>query len=243
MNGETSIGEGQPERFQSTLWTEILQARDRGSPEWAQALEKLTTRYWKPLYFFVRRSGFAVEDAKDLTQEFFARLLEKDFLASVDPERGRFRSFLLKAMKHFMSNERDRAGAQKRGGGSRRLGLDFSEVESEYARDPATQETPERIFDRRWILTVIEESLRQLELDCAAEGRSRQFEILRAFLTADPPSYRELAGALGMTEKGISNALYDLRRRLRRRVRMSVRELVGSGEDLRAELSELFRAF
>ncbi len=143
------------DRFATTRWSLILAARDRATPEADQALADLCRLYWYPLYAFVRRQGHAADAAQDLTQEFFARLLEKDYLGAADRDKGKFRSFLLTACKHFLANERDRERAQKRGGGREVLLIDVSRGETLYSREPAHAQTPEKLFERRWALALL----------------------------------------------------------------------------------------
>src|SRR5436309_2659860 len=152
-------------RFATTHWSLVVAAQDRGSPQAKEALSGLCGSYWYPLYAFIRRQGHSADKAQDLTQEFFARLLEKDFLAAVDREKGKFRSFLLAACKHFLANERDRVRAQKRGGGRQGLSLDFNSADRRYGLEPAHTLTPERLFERRWALTLLDQVLARPRLE------------------------------------------------------------------------------
>ncbi|MBC8874982.1 MAG: sigma-70 family RNA polymerase sigma factor, partial [Planctomycetes bacterium] len=156
------------DRFVTTHWSLVIAAGQRESPESAAALVTLCTTYWYPLYAFVRRQGYRTEDAQDLTQAFFAKLLEKNYISEADQQRGRFRSFLLASLKHFLANERDYARAQKRGGGRPVISLDFESAESRYCHEPADTMTPERLFERRWALTLLDRVLSRLYDEYAA---------------------------------------------------------------------------
>src|SRR5262249_6505622 len=155
--------------------------------------------YWYPLYAFIRRQGCSADQSEDLTQEFFARLLEKEFLAAVDREKGKFRSFLLAACKHFLANERDRARAQKRGGGRKLLSLDLDSADQRYRHEPAHTLTPEKLFERRWAMTLLEQVLIRLRQESVEAGRGKTFDRLKTFLTAEAgPAYRQVAKELGL---------------------------------------------
>src|SRR6185369_4314445 len=169
--------------FTATHWSQVLQAARDQSPQAATALDKLCRTYWFPLYAFVRRQGYGVADAQDLTQEFFARFLKKNFLANVDRDKGKFRSFLLAAMKHFLANEWDRLKAEKRGGRQQFISIDGQETEQRYQLEPASDENPEQIFDRRWALTVLDQALGRLKEQYAADGKEAQFGQLKRFLS------------------------------------------------------------
>jgi len=160
-----------PERFPTTHWSVVLLARGRVSPEADQALAVLCGTYWFPLYAYIRRHVDDVEQARDLTQEFFAQFLEKDFLDKVQQDRGRFRAYLLACCKHFLSNQRDRERAQKRGHGRTLLSLDFGLANDRYQQEPAHSLTPERLFERRWALALLEQVLEQLRQEYHADGR------------------------------------------------------------------------
>jgi RNA polymerase sigma-70 factor (ECF subfamily) len=241
MVEETSLG-GENAFFQDTLWTVVLKARDRSAPDWRDALSKLIQMYWKPLYFYVRRRGKSVDEAKDLTQAFFVSLLEYDALQSVDRTKGKFKSFLLAALTHFMANEYDKQRAQKRGGGAAHVSFDYQSAETEYTREPATHQTPELLYQRQWALALIDNALAELKAECAQSGREKQFEVLRAFLTTEPPSYRELAEKLDVKEADVTNYLHRMRKRLQQLLRAKVRDVVSSDDDLRHELAELFKS-
>jgi len=224
--------------FPTTSWGMVLAARGAPSSESQEALARLCDSYWRPVYYFIRRRGFRAEEARDLTQEFFARLLDRHYLKTVDRERGRFRSFLLAAVRHFLSNEMDRIRAQKRGAGRAPLSLDFETAEGRYADELATGETPETVFERRWATALLERVLRRLAEDCQARGKGEQFAVLKGFLTADgtQESCSEAAQALGVTEVGIRVAVHRLRARYGKLLRDEVGQTVASPEEIDEEI-------
>lgn len=230
-------------RFATTHWSLVVAARDRASPEAPDALAALCRAYWYPLYAFIRRRGHDADEAQDLTQEFFARLLEKDFLQDVDRERGKFRSFLLAACQHFLCNERDRARAGKRGGGRPVLPLDFPDAEGRYGREPAHQLTPEKLFERRWALTLLERVLARLREESEAAGKVALFERLKGSLVGDPAagSYAAAAADLGSTEAAVKMAVHRLRRRYRALLEDEIAVTVGPGQ-VEEEVRALFAA-
>jgi RNA polymerase sigma-70 factor (ECF subfamily) len=228
--------------FATTRWSVVLGA-GAGSPAADDALAKLCRAYWYPLYAFVRRQGHGPHDAQDLTQGFFARLLEKQDLAAVDRSKGRFRSFLLAAMKHFLANEWDRARAQKRGGGIALISIDDAEAEGRYAHEPAEQSTAEQLFDRRWALTLLDQVLARLEEEMARSGKRALFDALKFSLTgARAAAYEEIARSLGTTEGALKVAIHRLRDRYRTLLREEIADTVGSAADLDEELHHLFAA-
>jgi RNA polymerase sigma-70 factor (ECF subfamily) len=222
----------------------VLAAAHGPSPGSAEALATLCQAYWYPLYAFVRRQGHGPEDAQDLTQEFFARLLEKDYLRVADAERGRFRSFLLAAFKHFLSKERDRARALKRGGGRPVLRLDFQAGEERYHREPAHDQTAEKVYERRWALTLLDQVLAAVEADYVRSGKPQLFERLKGFLTSDreADSCAAAAQELGMTEGAVKVAVHRLRRRYRLLLRAEIGQTVAGPDEVDEELRHLSRA-
>src|SRR5580658_9152963 len=205
-------------RFGDTHWSVILAAMDKHRPvEAADALERLCRVYWPPLYAYVRRLGESPHDAQDLTQEFFARFLDKEYLAAVDQAKGRFRSFMLAALKHFLSNQRDRQRAQKRGGGRALVPIDFHNAESHCGFEPAQHLTPEIIFQRRWASALLEQALARLRGEYAAAGKEPLFEQLKETLTEGRGSiaYAGLAARLGLSEAAVKMAVLRLRQRYR----------------------------
>ncbi len=231
-------------RFATTRWTMVLAAGRRSSPAAARALEDLCRAYWYPLYAYVRRRGHAKADAEDLTQAFFARLLEKDFLRSAAREKGRFRTFMLVAFQRFCANEWDRARAQKRGGGQVVLSLNIDTAERRYHAEPADELSADRIFERRWALTLIEQAMARLRREYEAAGKGRDFDQLKAFLTADGDAipYAELAGKLGQSEGTLRVAVHRLRKRFREVFRLEIAQTVSRPEDIDGELRHLLAA-
>jgi RNA polymerase sigma-70 factor (ECF subfamily) len=232
---------GSPGVFHTTQWSVVLNAADSQSPENASALERLCSGYWFPVYVFVRRKGFEEETAKDLTQSFFARLVGKRALSTVDPHKGRFRAFLLASLANFLANEWDRAKAQKRGGEFLFCSLDAAEAEERYRIQPADNASPELLFDRKWAEEIMTRVLARLRRECDSDGRGKRFETLKGFLFGDSQlrSYKEAAVELGTTEQAIKGAVLRLRRRLGDLLREEVAETVASGEDLQEEIRHL----
>ncbi len=181
MNGGDRKPEDQDTRgglFASTHWSVVLAAGHPSSPDAHAALAKLCRIYWYPLYAYVRREGYNAPDAQDLTQEFFARLLEKNYLAQVEPQKGRFRSFLLAALRHFLADQRDRARAVKRGGGAEVFSLDAQEAEERYHLEPVDRMDAEKIYERRWAMTLLEQALTRLRDENVVAGKTELFERL-----------------------------------------------------------------
>lgn len=226
--------------FTHTRWSVVLAAQE---PVRAKvALEELCHTYWYPLYAYVRRRGYRPEDAQDLTQTFFARLLEKNWLDAVAPEKGRFRAFLLAALKHFLANEWDKALAQKRGGGAIPVAL---EAETRYQREPLNELSPDRLFDRQWALALLETVLNQLRNEYDTDDKRRLFEALRGTLTGDQPEpgYAEVGRQLGMNEGAIKVAVHRLRKRYRELLRAEIAQTVNDPGQVAEELRSLFAAF
>jgi RNA polymerase sigma factor (sigma-70 family) len=231
--------------FGQTQWSVVLAAAGKRDHAMAElSLEKLCRVYWLPLYTYIRRQGESPHDAQDLTQEFFARLLEKDFLGSVDQTKGRFRSFLLASLKHFLSNQRDRARAQKRGGRQTILSLDFSDAETSIGFQPADEQTPEKAFEKRWALTLLEQSLARLRKEYIDRGRQEIFEQLKTTLTEGRGgvAYAELSARLGISEASVKMAVHRLRQRYRAVLRAEIAETVAQASEVEDELREVFRA-
>lgn len=228
--------------FATTRWSIVL-AAGAVTPSAAEALAVLCRAYWYPLYAFVRRRGYGVEDAQDLTQGFFAHLLEKNGLATVDRAKGTFRSFLLAAMQHFLTNEWDRRRAQKRGGGMALISIDDAGAERRYQREPAEQITAEQLFDRRWALTLVDLVLARLGEEMASAGKAAQFDALKFCLTGERgAAYGQIARRLGTTEGALKVAIHRLRDRYRTLLRTEIAETVGSDADVDDELRQLFSA-
>ena len=242
--GTTTGGTDAPRQpvFVTTHWSLVLSARDSQSPQSAEALEKLCRTYWYPLYAYARRMGQSKENAEDLTQAFFARLLEKNFLQAAEPERGRFRSFLLVALKRFMANEWDRERAQKRGGGQAHVPLDTQLAERKFqAETPAGETTPDRLYERRWALTLLEQTMARLRAEFAGAGKTAEFDKLKSFLTADKREipYAAVATELGLSESTLRVAVHRLRKRYRELFREEIAHTLAEGEDVDTELRHL----
>ncbi len=234
-----------PAQFGQTHWSVVLSAAGRQNPsQAAESLEKLCRVYWFPLYRYIRHQGESPQDAQDLTQEFFARLLEKNFLGSVDESKGRFRSFLLASLKHFLSNQRDRAGAQKRGGGQIHLPLDFSDAESRVGCQPADEQTPEKAFEKRWALTLLDQTLGRLRREYSERGKEALFEQLKTTLTEGRGgvAYADLSARLRISQAAVKMAVLRLRQRYREVLRLEIAETVAEESEVEAELREVFRA-
>lgn len=231
-------------RFASTRWTMVLAAGHGSNAHGAVALAELCQIYWPPLYSYLRGHGHAADEAQDLTQGFFARLLERQDVRTADPARGRFRSFLLTALKRYVINEHERVIAEKRGGRQARLSLDFEEAERVYALEPRSDDTPERIFDRKWASITLNRALRRLQAECDRTGKHALAEILLPYLTdnGDLPPYRVVAAELGLTEGAVKVAVHRLRQRFGAILRLEIAETVVASTDIDAEMRELIRA-
>jgi RNA polymerase sigma-70 factor (ECF subfamily) len=232
---------GEAKRFATTHWSVVLRAGDSGSPENQQALEQLCRAYWYPLYAFVRFSGHGPEEARDLTQEFFARLLEKKWLRDADPNRGRFRTFLLTALKRFLTNEWHRSQMLKRGGGRKIIELDGLEAEARYALEPANTVSPDALYERRWALLLIERVQARLAAEAAAGGGTEKFTALEPTLAGERTEvgYEALAAQFKTTAGTVKSWVVRLRRRFRDLLREEVQETLGPGEDVDDELRRL----
>jgi RNA polymerase sigma-70 factor (ECF subfamily) len=219
----------------------VLAATQRPSPESAAALEDLCRAYWPPLYAFVRHSGHAPADAQDLTQEFFARLLEKRWLETADREKGRLRTFLVVALKHFMSKEWRRESAQKRGGRLPHVVWEAASAENYYAVEASTGLAPDEVFDRQWALTLLELTLRRLQAEFAGAGKAGDFEALKGCLMAEHGAidYAALARQLGRNAGAARVAVHRLRKRFRELSREEVARTLAEGADLEGELRYL----
>jgi DNA-directed RNA polymerase specialized sigma24 family protein len=226
--------------FATTHWSVVVRAGDSGSPEAASAMERLCQTYWYPLYVFVRRKGQGHEDASDLTQGFFARFLEKDYLRSVDSSLGKFRTFLLTSMTHFLANEWDKSQAQRRGGGVPALSLDEAAAEQRYLLEPVDYTTPETLFDRRWAQTVMSVVLDRL----AAEIEEKPFEVLKGFLLEEKGavSYEAASAQLAMSVAAITSAIHRMRGRFRALLFEEVANTVDKPEEVEQELRHLLAA-
>ena len=231
-------------RFATTHWSVVLQAGQPGAPGYQQALETLCRGYWFPLYAYLRRHGYDSHQAEDCTQAFFCRVLEKQVLRLADSKRGRFRSFLLATLKNFLADERDRARAQKRGGGRKLLSIDFNEAENQYALEPADRLSPEKLFDKSWALTVLERTMACLKTELARKNKKELFDHLKIYLTAEKGSipYRDTAAELNMTEAAVRTAVHRLRRHYRKSLRDEIAQTVATEDQIEEEIDDLFAA-
>lgn len=243
-------GEGERASFQTTCWTEVLEAARRHDPaaSASESMEMLCQRYWYPLYAFLRRRGHDATTAEDYVQGFFADLLRRDSLRLADPGRGRFRTFLLTACKNYVSNEQRRDRTARRGGDRLRLSLEFGDGERRYRCEPADPWTAERLFDRRWAMETIHAALRRLAERYAHNRRSDRFEALRPLIAPaeEPPSHAEIAEQLGITEGAVKVAAHRLRQQFAAALRDEVAATLdfnsGDPVDVDAELAELLAA-
>lgn len=230
-----------PSDFRTTHWSVVLAASHADSPQRQSALTALCQTYWYPLYAFARRQGRTPHEAEDLTQEFFVRLLAKDGLAAVNPQNGRFRSFLLASLKNFSANDWDRNHTIKRGGAFTIISWDDRSGENRYLREPAHDVTPERLFEQSWALTVIESVLEELRKEYADAGKARLFESIHSYLEEDgAQTYAEMAATLNMTEGAVKMAVLRLRENFRHRLRSQIAQTVANAGEIDEELRHLF---
>src|SRR6202171_646185 len=238
-NGQTMHTLPGPSQFPTTRWTLVVSAADPQRKEARSALVSLCEGYWYPLYAYLRRRGYPAHRAQDLTKEFFIRMLEGRYLDRADPEKGRFRSFILTSLKFFLADEQDRDPAQQRGG--RRVEpLEFSSGEDRYQREPAHDETPERIFERRWALSVLDRVVERLRNEFVHHGRPEHFERLKVFLLgqSDAP-YAALAPEMDTSEGALKVAIHRLRKRYRELFRQEIADTVSDPADVESELRDL----
>ncbi len=228
-------------QFATTHWSMVLTAGAGSSPVAQAALETLCRTYWYPLYAYTRRRGYSPHDAQDLTQGFFARLLARNDLAQVHPQKGKFRSFLLASLQHFLADEWDKASADKRGGQATILSLDEPIAEQRYQQEPASELSPEKIFDRRWALTVLERAQTSMKAEFAVDGKSDLFEALKAFLSGEKPgqTHAEVAARLGKSTDAVRCAVQRLRRRYGKLIRAEVAHTVASPTQVEEEIRYL----
>lgn len=231
-------------RFQTTRWSLVLDTRSGDTVTAREALSALCEAYWYPLYAFVRRRGHDAESAADLVQGFFTRLLETDGLAAVDPHRGRFRSFLMAACSHYLANQRDRDRALKRGGGRLTISIDRRDAEDRYGCEPIDDLTAERLFERRWALSLLEHVLERLEAEAIRDGKARRFEVLKPALlgSGERVPYAQIGAELGLSEDAARAAAARLRRRYREILREEVARTLDATADIDVEIRALFSA-
>ena len=229
------------QRFQTTRWSLILAAGESGNPESRQALSSLCEVYWYPLYAFVRRQGHDADEARDLTQAYFLAFLEKNYLSDVEPEAGRFRSFLLASLKHFLSTARDRERALKRGGGHVVLSIDLNDAEARLLEEQSDNRDPEAAFERQWAATVLERAMTRLEAEAVESGKQELFSCLRGHLTgrSETAGYDEIAKRLGMSVGTVRVAVHRGRRRFGELLRAEIAETVSRPSDIDAEIRYL----
>jgi len=236
--------EADARRFATTHWSVVLTATGQDDRRSREALAKLCATYWYPLYAFVRRQGHGPEDAEDLTQGFFAHLLGHEALATVDRAKGKFRSFLLASLRHFLADERKRARAQKRGGGRSSVPLDVGYAERRYAQEPADSNSPDKLFERNWAVALMEQVLDRLRAEQVVADKRTQFDLLQGCLMGDPdaPRYADLAEQLGMSSDAAKMAVSRLRRRYRDLLRQEIAHTVTTAAEVEAEIRDLFAA-
>ena len=240
---ETStVGKG--EWFATTHWSVVLAAKAEDSAQAMKALEKLCRGYWYPLYAYVRRRGYSEHDAQDLTQGFFAHLLRKEGFRAAMPGRGKFRSFLLVSLNHFLADEHDRQQAQKRGGGQTVLSFDTEEAEQRYQLEPRHQETPEKLFERQWAVAVLNNALLRLEQEFVVAGKQGLLTELRPFVIEDSASrtYAQAATSLGMSEAAVKKAAQRMRQRFQEVLREEIGHTVADSSEIDEELRHLWNA-
>lgn len=228
-------------RWVTTSWSQVLAAREAPSGEAREALEELCRAYWYPVYAFLRRLGEGPDEARDLAQAYFARLLEKGYLEDYDPSRGRFRVFLMASIRNFLSKERERARAWKRGGHTKTVSLDEQDAEGRYLHEAVEGLTPEETFERRWALTLLEHVVERLEQEYRAAGRESEFARLRGFLTGEQPKvpYREVAAELGRSETAVKTSVHRLRLRFGALLRDQIAATVESPQEVDDEVRHL----
>ena len=231
--------------FRTTHWSAVIRAGHGDPIEAEPALNELCRVYWYPLYAFARRQGCAVSEAEDLTQAFFARLLERNFVAQAEPDKGRFRSFLLTAFKRFLANEWNRQHTQKRGGFQPAIAMDAGLAESRFDAEPAQGEPPDVLYDRQWALTLLDQVMGRLRHEYVESGRARLFERLEACLTRDEAAlpYADIGAELSLTEAAVKMAMQRLRARYRTILREEIAKTVASPDDVETELRDLFAVF
>lgn len=230
--------------FPMTRWSVVLSARGGDETKVRAALSELCEAYWLPLYGFARRTGKSAEDAEDLTQAFFARLIEKDLFSKANAERGKLRSFLLGTFKNFLSDEWDKSRALKRGGGKTIISMDATEAEERFAMEPADEESPDRCFEKRWALVVLDRVMRAIRNHYVESGKGEVFEELHQYLAPESggQTYRKSAEVLGLSENAARVAVFRMRQRYAKELRAQIAETVSGEDEVADEIDFLFRA-
>jgi len=243
MGSSVDEARGRP-HFATTQWSIVARAGGSATPEQHAALSSLCESYWYPLYVFVRRRGFQTSEAQDLTQAFFAELLEKKRLQLADQQRGRFRSFLLAALSNFLANDQRRARCLKRGGRAATFSLDFEFGERRFKDEPVYSKTAEKEFERRWAMTLLDRAIGRLCDEYLAAGKQELFESLKSRLGADgdAAAYASIATRLGMSESAVKVAAHRIRKRCRQLLRDEIAQTVAGDDDIDDELRALFAA-
>ena len=240
MNFDSNAPEG-GSIFATTHWSVVLEAGQEDSPKASEAMAHLCRTYWYPLYAYIRRKGYNPADAQDLTQEFFTRLLQKNYPAQADRAKGKFRSFLLLTLNHFLADEHARATAQKRGGGQTLVSLDQESPEERYRLEPADMLSPEKVFERRWAQTILDQALLRLRAEFAQQGKAEIYEVLKAFEPGEQSSlsYAEAAARLRVSESAIKSMIHRIRQRHRELVREEIAHTVSTAAEVDEELRHL----
>ncbi|WP_182865594.1 RNA polymerase sigma factor [Rhodopirellula sp. JC639] len=240
---KSNLQRNNADQFATTQWSLVLAAGNRSHEESNRALEKLCRAYWPPLYAYVRRRVSDVHQAQDLTQAFFERLLEKEYLADADPERGRFRSFLITAFKRFLAKEHGKATAYKRGGGQRTFTVDFEPQDRNWG-ERQNSLTAQQIYERQWAVTLLDRVMTRLRREMERSGKSQQFHLLKVFIGgSESANYATIAPALGLSESAARMAASRMRRRYRELLRDEIAQTVDSQEDIESEVQQLFATF
>jgi RNA polymerase sigma-70 factor (ECF subfamily) len=236
---------GQNSKFDQTRWSVVLSAQRDDTIAANEAMAILCQTYWYPLYAYVRRKGKSPQEAEDLTQEFFARMIEKRYLDIADQERGKFRSFLLCSFKYFLANEYDKSQALKRGGGMQVVSIDQTEAEDRYTLEPVDSLTPDKLYQRRWAMMMIEQTLESLRSDMEAANKLELFEALKGSLTMSgcQKPYTELSEQLGMSVSAIKVTVHRMRKQYRAQLREYIAQTVQSPDEVDEEIAHLFSVF
>jgi len=239
-NDSQSSKAGGDQWFTTTHWSVVLAAQANDSPAAQAALGQLCQTYWYPLYTYVRRQGYSPEDAQDYTQGFFERIIEKNYFSQVNRSKGRFRAFLLAAFKHYLSDQRDRERALKRGGGQRLLSLDTTTAEERYRLEPADTTTSEDMYERRWALTVMDQAHSRLREEWAATGRAELYDLLNGLDQSRPNlTYAAIGAKFGLTENGVKAAAHRMRQRFHELIRVVIAQTVAGPAEIDDEIRHL----